>query len=269
MKLTRTPSFTNTLLVWTRLAWKTGEMMMASAQVIHHRTLRMTAAGATPSARDRPEFALMGQEKLEAGVESAQAHDVGRGGCHVARGKPHRRSGHGPAREARPHHDAVRGHYGATLRRRGPACPARAHPNTFTSDGQRQAVGGQAVAANACAVSLTGCNAMMSAGEDIERGGEKLRTHLSKCAPIGEARGIETKASTRQGARIARTWAKIRETPAGIVLGCIACCPTTEHPLADCGKPARTFASGSKTFPQYFPPNDDQSVWPHRRLSHR
>jgi len=73
MKRSRTPSFTNPFLVWTRLAWKTGEMMLASAQVIHHRTGRMAAAGATPSARDRREFALMGQEKLEAGVESAKA----------------------------------------------------------------------------------------------------------------------------------------------------------------------------------------------------
>jgi hypothetical protein len=73
MKRSRTPLFTNPFLVWTRLAWKTGEMMLASAQVIHHRTGRMAAAGATPSARDRREFALMGQEKLEAGVESAQA----------------------------------------------------------------------------------------------------------------------------------------------------------------------------------------------------
>ena len=67
------PSFTNPFLVWTRLAWKTGEMMLASAQVIHHRTGRMATAGATPSVRDRREFALMGQEKLEAGVESAKA----------------------------------------------------------------------------------------------------------------------------------------------------------------------------------------------------
>jgi hypothetical protein len=73
MKRSRTPSFTNPFVVWTRLAWKTGEMMLASAQVIHHRTGRMSAAGATPSARDRREFALMGQEKLEAGVEAASA----------------------------------------------------------------------------------------------------------------------------------------------------------------------------------------------------
>ncbi len=73
MKRSRTPSFTHPFLVWTHLAWKTGEMMLASAQVIHHRTGRMAAAGAKPSARDRREFALMGQEKLEAGVESASA----------------------------------------------------------------------------------------------------------------------------------------------------------------------------------------------------
>ena len=173
MKRSRTPSFTNPFLVWSRLAWKTGEMMLASAQVIHHRTGRMAAAGATPSARDRREFALMGQEKIEAGVESAsamaaqmmamnpllgragrQAHDDGRGGGHVARGKPHRRSGHGPAREARPHHDAVRGHHRAALRRRCPARPARAQTNTLTSDGQRQAVG-QALTANAGLARLT------------------------------------------------------------------------------------------------------------------
>jgi hypothetical protein len=73
MKRTTTPSFNAPFLLWTRLAWKTGEVMLASAQVIHHRTGRMAAAGATPSARDRREFALMGQEKIEAGLESASA----------------------------------------------------------------------------------------------------------------------------------------------------------------------------------------------------
>lgn len=73
MKRNRTPSFSNSLLAWNRLAWKTGEMMLASAQVVYHRTRRMTVAGAQPSARDRREFALMGQEKIEAGVESASA----------------------------------------------------------------------------------------------------------------------------------------------------------------------------------------------------
>ena len=73
MKRSRTPSFTHPFLVWPRLAWKTSEMMLASAQVIQHRMGRIVAAGATPSARDRREFALMGQEKIEAGVESASA----------------------------------------------------------------------------------------------------------------------------------------------------------------------------------------------------
>mgnify|MGYP001627349803 CR=1 FL=1 len=47
--------------------------MAASAQVISHRTARMAAAGPVPDARDRTEFQLMGQEKLEAVAESAQA----------------------------------------------------------------------------------------------------------------------------------------------------------------------------------------------------
>ena len=59
--------------VWTDLAWKTGEMMLASAQVVGHRTGRMAAAGSTPNVTDRREFALMGQEKIEAVTESVQA----------------------------------------------------------------------------------------------------------------------------------------------------------------------------------------------------
>lgn len=52
---------------------KTGEMMLASAQVINHRTGRMASAGLSPDSRDRQEFALMGQEKIAAASESAQA----------------------------------------------------------------------------------------------------------------------------------------------------------------------------------------------------
>lgn len=63
----------NPFLAWTRLAMTTGEMMVASAQVISHRTARMAAAGPVPDTRDRKEFHLMGQEKLEAAAESAQA----------------------------------------------------------------------------------------------------------------------------------------------------------------------------------------------------
>jgi len=60
-------------MLWSDLATKTLEMILASAQVIGHRTGRMALAGPTPHARDRREFALMGQEKIEAGAQSAQA----------------------------------------------------------------------------------------------------------------------------------------------------------------------------------------------------
>lgn len=60
-------------LLWSDLATKALEMMLASAQVIGYRTGRMALAGAAPNARDRREFALMGQEKIEAGAQFAQA----------------------------------------------------------------------------------------------------------------------------------------------------------------------------------------------------
>jgi hypothetical protein len=63
----------NPFLVWAELAWKMGEMSIASTQVIAHRTARMAAAGPTPNARDRREFALMSQEKIDAATESARA----------------------------------------------------------------------------------------------------------------------------------------------------------------------------------------------------
>ena len=60
-------------LLWSDLAMKTADMMLASAQVIGHRTGRMALAGPAPNARDRREFALMGQEKIEASAQSARA----------------------------------------------------------------------------------------------------------------------------------------------------------------------------------------------------
>src|SRR6185369_6114524 len=60
-------------LMWGDLAVKTVEMMLASTQVIAHRTSRMAMAGPSPNARDRREFTLMGQEKFEAAAKSAQA----------------------------------------------------------------------------------------------------------------------------------------------------------------------------------------------------
>lgn len=63
----------NPFSMWTDLAFKSGEVLLASAQVIGHRSHRMALAGPTPSARDKREFALMGEEKIAAAAESAQA----------------------------------------------------------------------------------------------------------------------------------------------------------------------------------------------------
>jgi hypothetical protein len=60
-------------MLWNDLVVKTAELMLSSAQVIGYRTGRMALAGLAPNARDRREFALMGQEKIEAGARSAQA----------------------------------------------------------------------------------------------------------------------------------------------------------------------------------------------------
>lgn len=60
-------------VLWTRLAMTTWEMLFASAQVISHRTQRMLRAGPLPDARDRREFHLMGQEKVEAAGEAMRA----------------------------------------------------------------------------------------------------------------------------------------------------------------------------------------------------
>ena len=60
-------------MLWSDLGTRTLEMMLASAQVIGHRTSRMALAGPAPNARDRREMALMGREKIEAGTRSAQA----------------------------------------------------------------------------------------------------------------------------------------------------------------------------------------------------
>lgn len=65
--------FMNPFLLWSRLAWNAGEMAIGAVQVIGHRTNRIAHAGIAPSARDQREFALMGQEKGEAAMESARA----------------------------------------------------------------------------------------------------------------------------------------------------------------------------------------------------
>lgn len=48
----------------TRLARQATDLSLAVPHVIGHRVLRMAAAGANPSARDRREFARMGNEKV-------------------------------------------------------------------------------------------------------------------------------------------------------------------------------------------------------------
>jgi hypothetical protein len=68
--------YMNPFLMWSRLVWKTGEIAIASVQVIAHRTNRLALAGAVPSARDQREFALMGREKGAAVLESVQAAGV-------------------------------------------------------------------------------------------------------------------------------------------------------------------------------------------------
>ena len=60
-------------MAWTELAICSGEMMLASAAVIHHRTQRMARAGLVPNSRDRREFTRMGTEKMDAARESMQA----------------------------------------------------------------------------------------------------------------------------------------------------------------------------------------------------
>ena len=59
--------------LWTDLMVATGEMFAASAEVIGHRTGRMSTAQLPLSARDAKEFTLMVQEKAEAGQEAALA----------------------------------------------------------------------------------------------------------------------------------------------------------------------------------------------------
>lgn len=60
-------------MIWSRLAWKAGEMAISSAQVIARRTGHLALSGTVPDASDQREFSLMGREKAEAVMESAQA----------------------------------------------------------------------------------------------------------------------------------------------------------------------------------------------------
>lgn len=59
------------LAPWLGIASQASEMMLASVEVIGHRTGRMATAGPAPSADDLDEFSLMAQEKFEAATESS------------------------------------------------------------------------------------------------------------------------------------------------------------------------------------------------------
>ncbi|HJV62890.1 MAG TPA: polyhydroxyalkanoate granule-associated phasin, partial [Albitalea sp.] len=69
----RSPLATMPFTLWNDLALRTGEMLVASAEVIGHRSGRIARAGLSPGPRDRREFSRMGLEKLEAAGESAWA----------------------------------------------------------------------------------------------------------------------------------------------------------------------------------------------------
>lgn len=71
--MTRKSAYLNPFSLWTDLAMQTTGMMLASAEVIGHRTSRMAQSSFPPSAKDAAEFTLMGQEKMEAATESMQA----------------------------------------------------------------------------------------------------------------------------------------------------------------------------------------------------
>lgn len=60
-------------MLWAQLAGRSAQMLLASAQVVAHRSQRMANARHPLAARDVREFTLMGTEKLAAASESAQA----------------------------------------------------------------------------------------------------------------------------------------------------------------------------------------------------
>src|SRR5579859_7774699 len=63
----------NPFMAWTQLAWKAGELMMSSGEVVGRRMAGMALAGPFPRLRDRRELALMTREKTEAAAASGYA----------------------------------------------------------------------------------------------------------------------------------------------------------------------------------------------------
>jgi len=58
------------------LVWKGGQIVLSAAQVIAYRSRRIAGAGSTPYLQTQQEFARMGQEKVQAIMESAQAMSI-------------------------------------------------------------------------------------------------------------------------------------------------------------------------------------------------
>ncbi len=69
----KSSAFGNPFFIWTELAMRNTEMMLASAQVIGHRVQLMAAAGHNPSVSDQREMSLMVNEKTAAVAESTMA----------------------------------------------------------------------------------------------------------------------------------------------------------------------------------------------------
>jgi len=67
------PRFFNPLMLWTDVAFKTGEMLVSSSSVIQMRTRRMAEHGLQPNAADMREMQLMSEEKMAAASESSAA----------------------------------------------------------------------------------------------------------------------------------------------------------------------------------------------------
>jgi len=64
--------FLEPFMMWSRFAWKSGEMALSSTQVIGQRAGRLMHPAAGKDVRGRSEMILMGREKIEAIRESVQ-----------------------------------------------------------------------------------------------------------------------------------------------------------------------------------------------------
>jgi hypothetical protein len=67
--------FLEPFMLWSKFAWKAGEMALSSTQVIGQRAGHFLNPAAL-DARGRSELVKMGQEKVEATLESAQAAGI-------------------------------------------------------------------------------------------------------------------------------------------------------------------------------------------------